>query len=521
MQHQKLTHMHLNQLANKPLFVWDNPKKVIDRNGRPVITTAEIWELQDPSDNINLNWDTLKTATDIKDAIKCHVAHTIEAQAPKTAHQVFKQLKYCFVRLPPLESTWDISYEFLESAIAQARVERKDWHFHYIRRWYRWCEEQGIQGFSGEVASRLYRLRININPRGERVMTRDINDGPLTHDEHFLIRRAVKEDKGRLVDRVIIMLLLELGARPVQLVELEEQDFLVQMSPSKQPFYALNVPRAKQRNVGEAEKKRRRISPELGRLIENLIEVNHIKFGDQGSQMPLLCIRNRLNKKLTSELKVRYALHMKVVGFSQRVRWYPASVNLISPRTENIIKLSARRLRYTYFTMLAEQGTSTLHLAELADHSNDRSITIYVSSTSSVVDRLNAALGKDSHYTNTIKRFLGQVAEPKSNGRDTAVIFGSTPTFINLGGIGVCGANFLCNLYPPLSCYLCPKFQAWTDGPHEKLLIELETYVQQLVEGCNNPSDKIPYQLTEVIVSIRQLLDRIGELKHSGKREKA
>jgi integrase len=57
-------------------------------------------------------------------------------------------------------------------------------------------------------------------------MTRDVNDGPLTRDEHFLIRQAVKENKGRLVNRVIIMLLLELGARPVQLVQLEEQDFI-------------------------------------------------------------------------------------------------------------------------------------------------------------------------------------------------------------------------------------------------------------------------------------------------------
>lgn len=521
MKYQDSSHLHIRRSASTPLFVWDNPNKVIDRNGRPVNTATEIWELQDPSDNINLNWDTLRTAADIKDAIKCHVAHTIEAQAPKTAHQVFKQLKYCLVRLPPLRSAWDISYELLESAIAQARIERKDWHFHYVRKWYRWCDDQGIPGFSGEVASRLYRLRINVNAHGEKVMTRDVNDGPLSHDEHFLLRRAVKEDKGRLVDRVIIMLLLELGARPAQLVQLEKQDFIVQMSPSGQPFYALNVTRAKQRNVGEAEKKRRRISPELGQLIENLIEVNHRNFGDQGMQMPLLCIRNGRNKKLTSELKVRYALHMKVVGFAQRVRAYAASVDLTSPRTGENINLTARRLRYTYFTMLAEQGTSTLHLAELADHSNDKSITIYVSSTSSVVDRLNAALGKDTHYTNTIKRFLGQVIGHTGNERAATVIFGSTPTFLNLGGIGVCGADFLCNLYPPLSCYVCPKFQAWTDGPHEKVLIELESYVQQLVERCNNPSDKIPHQLVDVIVSIRQLLERIGELNHSGKHEKA
>ena len=508
-------------LVGVPLFVWDNPGKVIDRNGRPVDTKGEKWELQDPSDNIALNWDTLKTTADIKDAIKSHVAHTIESQAPKTAHQVFKQLKYCMDRLPPLNSAWDITYEVLESAIAQARVERKDWHFHYIRKWYRWCDDQGIPGFGGEVASRLYRLKIIGNAHGEKVMTRDVNDGPLSHDEHFLIRRAVKEDKGRLIDRVIIMLLLELGSRPFQLVQLEEQDFIITSSPSGQPFYALNVPRAKQRNVGEPEKKRRRISPELGRLIEKLIQQNHLKHGDLGPQMPLLCVRNRSNKKLTNELRARYALHMKVVGFTQRVRWYAGSVNLISPRTGKLLNLTPQRLRYTYFTMLAEQGTATNHLAELADHSNDKSIAIYVSSTSGVVDRLNAALGKDEHYAGTINRFLGQVAKPADREDSTTIILGSTPTFKSLGGIGVCGADSLCNLYPPLSCYLCPKFQAWTDGPHEKLLLELEDYVRRLVERSGNPSDRIPYQLIDVITSIQQLLERIEELKNDDNHEKS
>lgn len=504
----------LQSPVNQPLFVWDNPGKIFDRNGRPVDTTGEIWRLQEPSNNIDLNWDTLDAAPDIKDAIKAYLAYTIESQSPITANQVFTQLKYCLVRLPAFNSAAEITYEILESGIARLRHERKDWHFHYIRKWYQWCEDQGVPGFRGEIASRLYRLRILINPRGEKVMTRDVNDGPVSHDEHFLIRQAVKEGRGLLVSRVIIMLLLELGARPIQLVNLEERDFNLQVGPTGQPFYSLNVPRAKQRTVGERETKRRRISPELGRLIERLIEQNHIKYNDRGSRMPLLCVRNTRLKKLTEELRERYEMHMKVVGFGQRVRGFATAANIVSPRTGKVIKLHARRLRYTYFTLLAEQGASTNHLAELADHSNDKSIIIYVASTSRAVERLNAALGKDKHYASTLNRFQGVVIQQTGTEDPATVIRGSTPTFKDLGGIGLCGANFLCNLYPPLSCYVCPKFQAWTDGPHERLQLEIENYVLQLTERSSNPSDRIPYQLVDVLASIRQLLNRIEELKN-------
>lgn len=476
---------------DRALFVWDNPGKIIDRNGRPVDTRGRVWRLQEPSDNIDLNWDTLIVEPDIEAAIQCFLAYTIETHAPKTAHQVFKQLKYCFVRLPPFRTNSDISYEAIEGAIAKARQDRKDWHFHYIRKWYQWCEEQEIPGFSGAIACRLYRLKIIVNPRAVRVMSRDIQDGPLSHDEHFLVRQAVKTGKGRLVDRVIIMLLLETGARPIQLVQLEELDIVVNSETEGHSFYSLNIPRAKQRQVGEPEKKRRRISPELGCSIQELIRQNHTKHGNHGRQMPILCIKNVSGKRLTKELQTRYKLHMKVVGFGQRVRGYPIQADIVSPRTTSHLKLHALRLRYTYFTMLAEQGTAANHLAELADHSNDKSIGFYVSSTSSVVDRLNAALGNDPHYSATIGRFLGQLVTRDQPHQVGAIIQGSAPTLKTLGGIGVCGANFLCDLYPPLSCYVCPKFQAWIDGPHKELLQELERFVESLIEKSANQADRI------------------------------
>jgi hypothetical protein len=112
---------------------------------------------------------------------------------------------------------------------------------------------------------------------------------------------------------------------------------------------------------------------------------------------------------------------------------------------------------------------------------------------------------------------MGQIVPRPRRTKDSSVILGSTPTLKNLGGIGFCGANFLCDLHPPLSCYVCPKFQAWIDGPHQQLLEELETFVQSLIAQSVNQSDRIPYQLVEVVTAIRQLLSRIQEMKSGNK----
>jgi hypothetical protein len=92
------------------------------------------------------------------------------------------------------------------------------------------------------------------------------------------------------------------------------------------------------------------------------------------------------------------------------------------------------------------------------------------------------------------------------------MVNGTTPTLKNLGGIGSCGASYLCKLMPPLSCYVCPKFQAWSDGPHKAMLEELEKYVKLLTDSSGNPSDRIPHQLSDVIKALRQLLRMLGNI---------
>jgi integrase len=416
----------------------------------------------------------------------------------------------------PLRSLPALTFPILERALAAMRGRGWEERFRAAQQWYRWGVAQEIPGFSEEVLRRLNQIQISSRPTGRAVMSRDPARGPLDEQEHWLVRQALAAGKGTLLGRVCVMLLLELGARASQVLLLKERHLVTYRVAAGEVFYALDVPRRKQGTVAGHESKRRRISGELGRTLEQLIERNHQQHGDRGPDMPLLCTsRNTYLRKVPDPMKKEYDLHLAGVAFDRHVTQFAVKSGIISPRTRKPLNLSALRFRYTLGTRLAEQGTPALLIAEMLDHSQISTVLVYVKSTSRAVERLDQALGGSREFATVIERFLGKVACRTGMEAAESIIPGATPTLKDLGGIGTCGADFLCRLYPPLSCYSCPKFIAWRDGPHRQMLGELQRYAQLLGRRDGNPSDRIPRQLDGVIQSIEELLVRI-EVSNAG-----
>lgn len=494
----------------KQSYAWRNPGTVIDRNGLPVSTTGELWRVNTVSRSGLLNWNLLDAAPDIKDTMKAYVVHVIESRAPLTAVRFLNAFRHFVAVAKPVGSLHNLSYQVLEGAAAEMRRLGTAWQFSSVRQWYRWCADQGLPGFHNEIAARLGQVKLPFLKAGLTVMSRDAKRGPLDEQEHWLLRRAVKAGEGDPIERACVMLVLETGARPSQLVLLKEEDFQILRAPSGESFYSLDICRLKQQTVNGYEKKRRRISPDLGLLIQELVANNHQQHGNRGPQMPLLCITKNLNlRKIPELLKEQHGLHLTADVFTYHLRHFALAARIISPRTNKILHLSALRLRHTFGTRHSEQRTPARLIAEFLDHSHLGSAMFYVKSTSNTVDRLNQALGDNRQFTGIIQRFLGKVESRTGAEASQNVIPGSTPTLKNLGGIGFCGAGYLCHLYPPLSCYVCPKFIAWVDGPHQRMLQELQIHVRTLEERSGNPSDRIPHQLQEVMEAIRALLVRI------------
>ncbi|MGH9396092.1 MAG: hypothetical protein ACRD18_04500 [Terriglobia bacterium] len=459
------------------LYVWRNPGAVIDRDGMRVSTAEERWRVNNVGHSGLLNWDRMDTAPDIKDSVKAWVAHLIESKAPLTAANRFGDFKHFSAVTGHLQSMHDITYPVLEGALEKMRSLGTAWKFSVVRQWYRWCADQALPGFREEIAVQLDQIKLPFLKAGVAVMTRDPRRGPLDEQEHWLLRQAVKAGEGVLIERVCVMMVLETGARPSQLVRLEEEDFQVYQAPSGESFYSLDIPRLKQRTVNGHEKKWRRISPYLALLIQELVANNHRQHGDRGPRIPLLCTTNLDLRRVPEPLKAQYALHLTTRSFSYHLEHYTVAASIISPRTSKLLRLTPLRLRHTFGTRHSEQGTPAKLLAELLDHTCRANSLYYVKSTSNMVGRLNQALGESQEFMGVIHRFLGRV-EPRTGTESPAsVIPGSTPTLKNLGGIGFCGAGYLCQLYPPLSCYVCPKFVAWVNGPHQQMLEELQIHI--------------------------------------------
>jgi hypothetical protein len=274
---------------------------------------------------------------------------------------------------------------------------------------------------------------------------------------------------------------------------LQNRDFR-QIESSVGTFYHLDVPRIKKRGA-ERETKRRPVSPQLGQLLARL---------QQGEP----------DDHLLSWLNTR---HPEGDINSSMKRWAVVADGN-SPRSGERLHLNPRRFRYTLATHLAEEGASRFHLAQVLDHTDLNYVAVYTETTSTIATQVAAAT--DAFLEPLVHRFLGKVVdtidEPAFpvlpvNQLVPAAVSHLTLPVLNTGGIGVCGRDAardgLYQLFPPLSCYLCPSFAALRTGPHQELLASIQAF---LANGEAVMDPRIAAQFGEVQQAIQELLVRVG-----------
>jgi hypothetical protein len=140
----------------------------------------------------------------------------------------------------------------------------------------------------------------------------------------------------------------------------------------------------------------------------------------------------------------------------------------VSGSPEDAFHLTPRRLRYTLATRLAQQGYSAAEIAEVLDHSNEKTCQVYIDSDfATQAKKMSGTL--DPELAPTVDLLLGRRAKlseasvwPQIPGK---VIGGEL-----IGGIGLCGSGGLCRHMQGFSCYGCEYLHVFEDGPHEKVL---------------------------------------------------
>ena len=194
------------------------------------------------------------------------------------------------------------------------------------------------------------------------------------------------------------------------------------------------------------------------------------------------------------------------------MRRFAEAADLVSPRTQQRLRMNPRRFRFSIATHMAEEGASLFHIAEVLDHSDTQSVRVYVETASSIADPV--AKATDDALMPLVRRFQGRIVEDDAGGLSHQKIPAVAPHLglpqLDVGGIGYCGRDAaregLCQLLPPLSCYLCPSFAALQTGPHRQMLASIEEFL----EVQEPQSDRrILVQLDQVRAAIRQVIEGI------------
>ncbi len=278
-------------------------------------------------------------------------------------------------------------------------------HASTFRKFYVWgaarAEQKGWKGFDFQTAVQLAGMTIKSPKPGRAVLSFDPEEGPLSSQEYLDVRDAIlaaADDPAADVAKVVAAaLMLALGVNPESLREIHECD-LIRPRHAGDP-YVLRVPRIKK--PGQRRRRdafcERLLIPAFGLLVERLIELNWTIAPpepslDEALGRPLF----RRDLPSTRRLALGYdaeALLLRHTYFGQLLD------ELVKERhlTNDIglpLRLTPRRLRYSFLSREVAKKTRVEVLATMMDHSDHRSLLSYFNARLDIVTRLDDALGQ-------------------------------------------------------------------------------------------------------------------------------
>lgn len=474
---------------------------IFDQSGLPIGFEGSRWKLNSVSGtSMILNWGLCGPVTvSIAEAMIAFMRFNVSTKSTSHASNAFREIVAISHRLGDADA--ESLREALMQELTAQRAKGSEYRFHYLRDWYRWCNEQQFQDFSDdELLYELQNLRIPGNRKGDAVLSEDPEEGPLDEVEEVALRAALHRDTGALVERALTWSFLALGCNPKNLVHLCESDFEV-VRHDGNAFYSLRVPRIKKRQDPRADFKVRKLDPFLARLFEELIKENQTLSIPPGCSRPLFA-RCTPRQDLKGTPMESHSFHFTSADLGQMLERHGDRLGVVSHRTGERLRLKPRRLRYTFATRKVQEGCSMEALAELLDHTDLQNVIVYYSGQG-LSKRLDEALAVS--IGPLVNRFMGRVVADEKDAFDGGGRVKAQPMG-RIANIGTCGSTTLCTLYPPASCYVCPKFQPWRNAPHRDVLSDLVKQRDARVAAAGREDDRIAKQFDEMILAVGQVV---------------
>ncbi|HEP8911465.1 TPA: site-specific integrase [Pseudomonas aeruginosa] len=499
-------------------FQWEDiPAIVTSAENLSFSTEQEDWHLPYTMRvNATLRFSLIKSAY----AKKSLQLYCLDRARTVSCHSALMTFEECWSsilkgrELTDGEQFKDALISCFESAINKAKRDKRLWVMYRPIRWYVWCAEYYPElGFCAAYALELDSMRIPGNPKGEAVRNEDPTRGPLNRalELQLLINALAApctNELRALQERAAAALFIAHGRNPANLSLLLEGD-LVNLTPEvESPTWVIRYPRIK-----------KRLKDPRSELVD--VPINAVYAG---YVLELIAYNQRISCEITISgelIKTERPLFINELLNNSALRSarfenifnYPASYvsgllqsfvrrhRVVSPLTGGSLIVSARRLRYTLATNMVLDGYSRREIACLLDHSDLQHVEVYFDLAGGIVEHLDRAYF--GYYSLLAKYFKGKVVSRNDdiiNADDNSKLI---PCIDVLEDIGVCGLDALCQLYPPYSCYKCPKFQAYMDADHESVF---EFLYQRRESALAAGNSRLAVQLDEIMYAVQQVI---------------
>jgi integrase len=473
------------------------PRFTRDVTGHMVDLRPAKWRLNSTtSHHTLLDWSKLAGCDESSiAALRFHVVRLIEKNGTAHVSNAFRVLSTFLAALRDHRRPADPSLSNLMWYLERLREKRLGYQFHYVKQWYVSSTDRLLQGFDDEVVFALEELSVGGNAKGFAVLSADPEHGPLNEFEEAALRHALLRDDGPIEQRAALWLAFAFGTNPANLALLREEDFVRFHFPGDTPSaYFLNIPRIKKRQPERTEFKKRAVDNPLAAVIEELIARN-ASMPKDGAVRPLFRLAEPRTALVGGPLD-EYTHHPSSTMMTNLIAECVARLNIKSPRTGEPLKVTTRRLRYTFASKMVRMGTPARELAELLDHTDTQQVQVYYKADSRFVERLDATIAE--HIGPTVRAFMGEIVERQSRTVDLI-------PFRDLPELGQCGASFICGLSAPKNCYSCSKFKAFKDGAHGVVLESLVNERNQLLQAG---SERMAQQFDSTILAVGEVVAR-------------
>lgn len=502
------------------------PEKVITREGTEVDVSGDVWHLpyviRDHASinflniaNDYLRWSTKKY---IKNRLEKTSTHAGYSSYTYLKTEIFNKQEAISLQPDKLKSSLVTLFERI---ISEARENHRLWALYRPIQWYLWCAENYPEiGFCPAYAMELEGMIIPGNPKGEAVRQEDPDKGPLHRSlELPLLINALRNDKSselkHLQEKVAVALSIALGRNPANLTYLIDEDIFDLTPEGDERCYVIRMPRIKKRQLNPRDDYLEEyLETEFAKYLLELMDRNKTldtRVVVKGKTIDLpkpLFVNVKKNKAAVASGLWESTYNMVSNDISSLLKSFVSRHNIISPLTNELLQISARRLRYTLATNLAAEGISKKELARILDHTDTQHVLVYFEMASNIIEHLDKAMAKSfSQYLNFFKgNLISDDSEAINGDRDDKHLY-----FINEDNpedqtdIGVCGKSKICHLDPPYSCYICPKFQPYNHADHEHVLDCLLTDRETRIKKYEN--SRLGVQLDDVIIAVAQVIE--------------